>query len=283
MAKMWERIVEATGKHKMSSAFHPETDGQSEVYNQTLERILRSYTNYAQDNWYSLLPMAEIAYNNSIQASTKLTPFMANYGFNPKFDLELHRRKGPEVPTAEEMLTKMKDIQDFVTEELKHAIEEQKKYADKKRIKFPELKEGDKVWILTRNIKTTRPAKKLDYKKIGPYTVERKISNVAYKIKLPDSMRIHPVFHVSLLEPYKESRIEGRVQPPPPPIVLEDEEQFYIKDILDVRIRGRGRNKHLEYLIDWEGYGIEERTWTKEEDIDNGQELIEDFYRGNLP
>ncbi|TPX39056.1 hypothetical protein SeLEV6574_g07443 [Synchytrium endobioticum] len=116
---------------------------------------------------------------------------------------------------------------------------------------------GDKVMISTKNVRTERPTKKLEYRWMGPCRVKKQISSVNYEVELPSNLRIHNVFHVSLLKPYIQPSDPSRKVSKPPPIRIEDEEGYIIKDILDVRRRGRG----FEYLIDWEGYGPEDRTW----------------------
>jgi hypothetical protein len=96
---------------------------------------------------------------------------------------------------------------------------------------------GDKVWLLLTNIKTARPSKKLDWKRLGPFPIMKRIGVQAYQLCLPSSMKIHDVFHVSLLEPYRPSEIPGRVPPLPPPILLasSDEPEYEVEEILDSR------------------------------------------------
>ena len=94
----------------------------------------------------------------------------------------------------------------------------------------PELKEGDRVYLLRKNIKTKRPSNKLDYKKLGLFKIDKKIGSVNYKLKLPKTMEIHPIFHISLLEP----------APPGAPVVpdkevqqLDPQREYEIETILD--------------------------------------------------
>jgi hypothetical protein len=88
---------------------------------------------------------------------------------------------------------------------------------------------GDKIWLLHRNLKTNSPYNKLDLnRRLGSFSVVKQINDVAFRLKLPPSMKIHPVFHVSLLEPYKESSIPGRFRVLPPPVEIEGQEEFEI-------------------------------------------------------
>ena len=82
------------------------------------------------------------------------------------------------------------------------------------------------VYLSRKNIKTTRPSSKLDYKKLGPFTIIAKIGKVAYQLKLPDSMGIHNVFHISLLEPVTQNKFPGRIEPPPPPVVVAGQDEY---------------------------------------------------------
>lgn len=116
---------------------------------------------------------------------------------------------------------------------------------------------GDKVWLLRRNIKTTHPCDKLDYRRLGPFPISEQINPIAYRLYLPESMKIHPVFHVSLLEPYKNVNIPRRRQVPPLPMEVDNNEEFEVEEVLD----SRGHQNRLEYLVHKSGYDISERTW----------------------
>jgi hypothetical protein len=128
---------------------------------------------------------------------------------------------------------------------------DQKRFADQHRKKGPELQPGDRVWLDARNIKVTRPCRKLDYKRLGPFRIRKKINEVAFELELPPWLRMHPVFHVSLLEKVILNQYSGRHQSTPPPAVQVDAQEEYLVDmILDSRIT----RKKLQYLVDWEGY-----------------------------
>jgi hypothetical protein len=115
---------------------------------------------------------------------------------------------------------------------------------------------------------------------MGPFQILDIVGDgkLAYRLELPERMKkVHPVFHVSLLEPYRENRWEGRVQPAPPPDEIEGELEYEVEDVLDSKVvRGR-----LKYLVDWVGYGPEERTWESAEAVENAQEKVEAFHRAH--
>jgi len=167
-----------------------------------MEQYLRAFCNYEQDNWVDLLPLAEFAYNNSMHASTRMTPFWALYHRNPQMQFK------PPLPPASHLKSEIQA--DVVLEglELTHRVlrenlldaqQRQSKYAGGKEIPF---KVGDKVWLSTKHLRTTRQSKKLDHKRAGPYTVSKIINKNPYKLDLPNTMRNHNVFQVSLLDLY---------------------------------------------------------------------------------
>ncbi|MBW0593906.1 hypothetical protein O181_133621 [Austropuccinia psidii MF-1] len=162
------------------------------------------YVSYHQDDWYTWLPLAEFAYNNAEHSSTKQSPFFTIYGRNPSFDSIHISQDSP----AGKLSTKLQSVQQVVKEELESAIRRFKKYADRNRAIPPDFQPGDKVWLASKNIKTTRPTKKLSERWLGPFEVLKKICSHAYHLKLPQQWKtVHPVFHVSLLEPVKNSTI----------------------------------------------------------------------------
>jgi hypothetical protein len=118
----------------------------------------------------------------------------------------------------------------------------------------PNISVGDKVWLLRRNLKIHRPNDKLDYRHLEPFRASKQVNEVAYRLDLPSFMKIHLVFHVSLLEPYRESTIPGQLPAPPPPIEINGEEEFEVSKISDSRINRR----RLEYLVHWQGYEVSE-------------------------
>ena len=129
--------------------------------------------------------------------------------------------------------------------------------ANRRRRPALDLAPGQKVWLLRRHITTRRPSKKLDVRRLGPYEIVELVGKSAYRLKLPPSMQIHPVFHVSMLEPHVANTFPGRDVPPPPPELVDNYEEFEVHKILDSRIR-RGR---IQYLVDWVWYDASERTW----------------------
>ena len=193
--------VETTGR--LLPSIH-KTDGQTERMNQTVEQYLRIYCNYQQDNWSDLLSLAEFSYNNAQHSTIGCSPFYANYGYNPQFSVDIRQFSQYPVPAAKEMAERLKTLHEDLSELIKVAQNQQAKYYDAKH-KRVEYQVGDKVWLLSQNIHTERPNKKLDWKRFGPYPIIERIGTQAYKLQIPPSMKFHPVFHISLLERFIES------------------------------------------------------------------------------
>ena len=133
----------------------------------------------------------------------------------------------------------MSQLHEVPKAEITEAQPSHKEYADRHRKPDPNWKQGNKVWLIPRNIWTTRPAKKLDYKKLGPFRILAKIGTKAYRLDLPNLMKVHPTFHISLLETYQDNPLPSQVKPPPPPIEIDGNEEYELEKILDSRHRYR--------------------------------------------
>ena len=275
---VWKTLCKILGiVSKLSTAFHPETDGQSEIANQEMERHLRTFCNHHQDDWSEVLPMAEFAANECHSASTGVSPFMATRGFNPRMsfdvvDLSAHTTRERILKRkAADISEEMEEIRKFVTENMKDAQEKQMNNANihRKDIKY---EVGDLVWVSTKNIITNRPSKKLDHKMIGPYPIIKVVGS-SYQVQLPESVRIFDTFHPSLLRKASEDPLPGQINEPAPPVVIDDEEEWEVDDILDARKHYR----RVQFLVKWKGHD-EDRNWYNSEGFRNATEIVKDFY-----
>jgi transposase InsO family protein len=273
----WKEFTSMLGvTPNLSTAFHPESDGQTERVNQTVELHLRTYCAYLQNDWKDLLPLAEFAYNSAHHTSIGMSPFYCNFGFHPRMTLTLLDGTSP---SAHNHVVRMQEIHEQAASSIPAALERHAYWANKRRIEAPTFNVGDKVWLLRRHIHTTRPSSKLDAKKLGPFVIERKIGSAAYRLNLPGTMQVHPTFHVSLLEKYVPNRFpERQIAAPPPPIVQPGGNLGYIAEkILDSRLN-HGR---LDYFIHWQGYPIEDRTWAWADDWPDHDPLVIDYHSAN--
>jgi hypothetical protein len=189
--------------------------------------------------------------------------------------------KETKVESVEDFVTRIQEVRDEAKAALGHAAEQMAKYFDRSRSSAPDIKVGDQVWLDARNLTTKRPSKKLDHRRLGPYKVIQKISSHVYKLQLPKTMKIHPVFHVILLTPYrKDPIIERHLPPPPDPEVVDGTPQWEVEEILDSRIRRGGRWVKFEYLVHWKDYPMEERSWEPADTItEDVPDLVAKFHR----
>jgi len=185
-------------KSKLSTAFHPQTDGQTERVNQELEQYLRMFIDHRQEQWPEWLGTVEFAYNNKAHSSTKTLPFKANYGQDPRMGFK-GRKKG-KYAGAEKFIKKIKEIQEEAKAALGKAQEDMRKYADRKRSNIEEYKVGDLVMLSTKDLKyqmVGRRTEKLTERFVSPYKVKEIISSNAVKLELPSTVKIHLVVNIS--------------------------------------------------------------------------------------
>ncbi|QRW03187.1 Retrotransposable element Tf2 protein [Ceratobasidium sp. AG-Ba] len=262
-------------KPSLSTAFRPQTDGLAERLNQVVEIYLRHYVAYKQDDWVGILPMAEFAYNNSVNSSTNQTPFFACYGFHPRFSIG--QQADESVPHADERADQLKARMEELQASVNLANEKIKHYYDLKHRAPDDIKVGDKVWLDARNIKTERPVAKLSAKKIGPYKVLKREGTHAFRLELPHTLRVHPVFHTSLISLKKEDPFNRDPPQPPAEVTPEGEEEYEVEKILD----SRKRRNQVQYLVHWKGYGPESNTWEPMEHLNTAMGAVRKFHREN--
>jgi len=262
-------------KRRLSTAFHPQTDGQTERMNQTLEHYLRVFCDEEQTNWPQLLAHAEFVCNSSVNATTKITPFEALMGFTPSFHdrVEGDSLEG-RVPTALERIEKLQKIRERLKENWSNAVESQKRYYDKKH-QSREFKKGQLVALSTKNLRFKASCGKLTPKFVGPFRILDRVGSLAYRLCLPDKYgRLHNVFPVSLLEPWNHR--PG--QEPLPMPNLADDEEWEVEEIRDRRRFG-GETK---YLVKWLGWPSEYNQWLSVEDLENAPDLVAKFERDHM-
>ena len=221
---------------KLSIAYHPQTDGQTERLNQELEQYLRVFINHRQEQWPDWLGIAEFAYNNKIHTATKILLFKANYSQDPRMGFEEKRKR--KYKAAGKFMEKIKKIQKEAKAALGKAQEEIKKFADRKRGKREEYRVGDLVLLSTEDLKwqmKERRLEKLTEHFVDFYKVKRIVSSNVIELELPKSIRIHPVVNISRVQLYKP-QVEGQKKTPPKPVIIEGEEEFKVEKILNKRI-----------------------------------------------
>lgn len=293
VSTLWRTLSTRLGVAlKPSSAFHPQTNGQTERINAELEQYLRLYVDWAQDDWVDWLPLAEFAGNNAVSETTGASPFFANYGFHPRMGVEptapcppnLTEPQRREFFRATEIANRFKAVLEMVTAMTKQAQDRYEANANRRRTDAPLYKVKDKVMLDMRNYKTGRPAAKLDIRWEGPFEVT-KASSHAVTLKLPANMKIFNTFHVSRVRPYRgDSGIPGQEHTNREvranrgrEVVRTDDEQEAIEwrfeAILDY---GKADNGRWQYLVKWAGY--DEPTWQPATDLKGCDDAIWRFH-----
>jgi transposase InsO family protein len=258
-----------------TTAYHPQGDGQTERVNQELEQYLRLFVNQRQDDWADLLPLAEFQYNNHVHSATQHQPFLLDSGRLPRMGFEPDRPRS-RLESVNEFADRMKSTLEEAKAALAKSKDDMARYYDQNRTKAPEYKPGDKVYLDAGDIQTNRPSRKLSHRHLGPFQIEKRVGNSAYRLRLPPSMkRLHPVFNVVKLTPAPVDPIPGRRFPPPPlPEIVEGEEEWIVEEILDSRVM----NRKLRYLVKWKDFGIEHNSWEPWDNV-HAPELVAEFHR----
>src|SRR5580692_10403107 len=232
----------------ISTAFHPQTDGLSERNNQWVEQYLRMYTTARQDDWDKWLPIASFVHNRWPNATTKMSPHEVLLGYAPA---------AAEAITPETNNAAAEDRQTIIKQHRKAAVQAITGLAQ--ATPPAQYEEGEQVWLEAKHLSLPYQTAKLAPKRHGPFTILKQISPVAYKLELPPAWTIHPVFHASLLTPYKETTEHGTNYQRPPPEMIDDAEEYEVEQVISHRYHGR--QKKLQYLICWKGYSAADDTW----------------------
>jgi len=230
----WGQICSHLGiDRRLSTAFHPQTDGQTEQMNASMEQYLRVFVNHQQDDWVQWLPLAEFAANNGVSETTKCTPFFAVQGTDPRMSFagEPTNERDYRRLDAEQVQATMQHVHEHLRVEMRRSQAVQEEGANRTRIPAPNMQEGTQVWLDARHIRTIRPTRKLDWKRLGPYKVIRRISPYADELELPVSIRIHRVQPVSLLDPVTNDPLVGQRRDPPPPVEVDGEEEYEVSSV----------------------------------------------------
>jgi hypothetical protein len=258
MSKFMQVACKVTGiKHAPSMAYHPRTDGQSERSNQWLEMAIRFITDEKQKNWAPYLPIAQFAHNNWPSDTTRKSPFFLLMGFNLRADWVHATSPIPRVTLRLEQLKEARD------QARRHMIKAQQSWV--KHHDTPKYKEGNLVWLEGKNLRINQPTAKLAPRHHGPFKIIQVMSAVNYHLELPTQWSIHPVFHIDLLTPYRETIMHRPNFTRPAPELINGEEEYSMEKILDSRKFGRRRQ--LQYLVKWEGYPDSDNMWVDKDDV----------------
>ena len=254
----------------MSTSFHPETDGSSERSNKTVIESLRHYANVRQSDWADHLIHVETAMNNSINATTGMTPTELLYGTPVRlFPRPINTNSN--TPAVTEFLERIQESIEIAKDQHTIAKTKQTTQANKHRREEPKYKVGDPVYLNTKNLRLKVKQKgrsaKLYPRWIGPFKIlKMKPETSTYKLDLPPSYKVHPVFHARLIKlaiPNDPKQFPTREPSRPGPAFDDNDEEYEVEKILDHRDTRRGR----EFLVHWLGYPSSDDQWVLANDL----------------
>ena len=270
-------------KCKLFIVFHSEIDDQIERANQDIERQLRQYCNYMQDDWDVWLSMIEFADNNAIFATTELSSFFVNKEFHSRMSFSSNSisyvttRKRLLIVKAKNIIDIMQNILNFVRD---HAEVTQKRMTTQvnKHRKAVKYAERDFVFLNRRNIKIARSSDKLDDKKLNSFKILQRLSNV-YRLELLEIMRIHDVFHCWLLRKDLCDSLENQINEFSDFVIVNENFEWKMNDIL----KSRYRYNRLQYRVNWSDWS-HDRTWyyADNEEFDNVRDVVNDYHRAHF-
>jgi hypothetical protein len=287
VAEFWAALTTRLGVQlALSTAFHPESDGQTERTNRTIWQYLRQYVNTAQDDWSDWLPLAAYALNDSISNATGMSPFFANHGFHPRMSFSpprpLTKEASKTIRDANRdgttFANKMEDILQQLRTNMMANQAKMETNANARRSAAPAYRAGDQVFLDMRHMPSDRPSKKLDDRWAGPYTILRAWSH-HYELDLDFELATrHAKFHANLLRPAPTKWYPGQIQAPAPAIGLDEngEAIWAIEAILD---SGRVPGKGFQYLILWRGYGDDDRSWEPLNAVITAHTAVNEFHK----
>ena len=265
VSKLWERLCQILKiNRRLSTAYHPQTDGATERMNSVWEAYIRSFTNWAQTDWATLCPMAQIAINGRNATSTGVSPFFLQHGYDID-PLQLQTPEGRALPLgtpdncsdnekAEQIVSKLRSVLELAQASMASAQQEQERQANRSRREARQYRVGDKVWLrLDQQYSTGRTSKKLDWKN-AKYTVLEVIDSHSVKLDTPPGP--HPVFHVDRIklassDPLPSQEVDDSQ---PPALQVAGEDEWVVEDIVAERERRVGRGAKREYEVKWRGY-----------------------------
>jgi len=282
VSELWKSLFDKLGVSLLfSTSYHPQTDGQSEATNQYLQTVLRFFVNERQDDWVEYLEEAEFVINNAANSATKVSPNEILFGFKLRDTVsalgqQLLSNEGIAPLSAPDRRAMARAQGEDSARHASYHIA--RNY--NRRHKAISFAVGDKVYLrLGHGYKLQGiPKAKLGDQRTGPFRIAEKIGELAYRLELPETWKVHPVISVAQLELYRPDPFE-RAPAPPTPVVVDGEEEHEIETIIRSAMRGRGRRREKHYLVRWKGYGPEFDEWIPASELEHAAEVVQEFER----
>ncbi|KAI1828762.1 hypothetical protein DTO006G1_9961 [Penicillium roqueforti] len=275
ISEFWTEFCRILGiKRKLSTAYHPQTDGQSEIANQYMAQRLRPYVEQNQDNWSEYLPMVDFAASILPQDTTKKSPFFIERGYEPamSFDWKDRETLTQNEQEAMDMLSRLQDIWTETKNQIEKSQQSQIRQANKHR-REEDFGVGDSVFVTTKDWQQDRPSRKLSHLASGPYRIIEKVGH-SYRLELPESIKVHPIFHPSKLRKAATTEpLPGQHPDPPPPVQIGETDEWEVEKILDVRTHYR----KLQYRVQWLGHDLD-LQWYPVSNFRNAPDKIKEFH-----
>jgi hypothetical protein len=287
----WKSIVANYGsKMTLSSSHHPQTDGQTEILNATIEQMLRAYVASDRSSWSNWLSVLAFSYNSSVHSSSAHAPNDLLLGYTPRLSTsvllqEVDPSSRPFLPSqkAEDFIAIIEERRATARDALALAQERQAKAYNKGRRPVDIIEVSDSVLVNPHTLKlveTEGTGKKLVQRTIGPFEVLEKINPVVYRLRLPDTYPMHPVFNIAHLKKYHPSPAKfGTRSVLPPTRDFLASPEYEVEAIIGHRLLGRKQGNRRQFRIRWAGYGPADDSWVSEYDLRNAPELKREYLK----
>jgi len=289
-SKFWQALCALLGiKLRMLTAYHPQSDGQAEKANATLETILKAYIAQLPrpEQWVRLLPLAEFMYNTAKHKAIGMAPFEADIGYVPRLLLDL-LAPDPRRLDSEEGLAyaeKLSKTLRMLCERMEETQVTMTAEANEKRQVHP-FRVGDEVFLDTRSLpigyanvtgaaNDSNNSRKFQHPYAGPFKLQKKADENAFVLDIPAHWRLHPVFNIARLKPSRVDR--SRKRPPPPPLRCTATVKYEVETIQEHRDT---TVRDLRYLVKWIGYS--DTTWEPLANLrGSSNELLCEYHAAN--
>jgi transposase InsO family protein len=279
ISTFWTEFCRLLGiKLKLSTAHHPQTDGQTEIMNQYLEQRLRPFVSYYQDNWSELLPMMDYAQLTLPHSSIGMSPFEVRNGFKARTSFDWIEPTDPARDTelsterARQRIRLVQDSWKLARDMMARSQAKMIKSANSHR-RTVDFDVDDYVWLNTKYWNTVRPSLKLDNKNSGPFKITAKEGN-SFRLQLPASMKIHPVISPDKLRKSADDPLPGQVNGPMDPVEIAGDIEYEVEEVLAVKKQWN----RLKYRVKWKGYEEEDLEWYSPSDLKGAPHKLKTFH-----